>query len=235
MPDSLFGVISSHSANSYPPFCGSPHNHCRGCECVAPSLQTGTRHCDSLGPSFCGLVDIIMQFGVCNPREQATHVGGGGLDCVFISRSCAVLVRVHSGDHCCPLLGSDHFLCVAQSIPLLWVPQGGPNVGLFLLSGIGHQPSSVHTVLCSTGVLDWTLSCVVLSPFSSSMHILNVSSLTAGSQFGGRRNVSQRVCQIGKTHPKTLSSKNTFVQEHFHPKTLSSKTISSKKEDNFIQ
>ena len=37
-----------------------------------------------------------------------------------------------------------------------------------------------------------------------------------------------------KTHPKTLSSKNTFIQKHFHPKTLSSKTISSKREDNFI-
>ena len=37
-----------------------------------------------------------------------------------------------------------------------------------------------------------------------------------------------------KTHPKTLSSKNTFIQKHFHPKTLSSKTISSKTEDNFI-
>ena len=37
-----------------------------------------------------------------------------------------------------------------------------------------------------------------------------------------------------KTHPKTLSSKNTVIQKHFHPKTLSSKTISSKREDNFI-
>ena len=38
-----------------------------------------------------------------------------------------------------------------------------------------------------------------------------------------------------KTHPKTLSSKITFIQKHFHPKTLSSKTISSKTEDTFIQ
>ena len=34
---------------------------------------------------------------------------------------------------------------------------------LFLLSRIGHRPSSMHTVLCSTGALDWTLSCAVLS------------------------------------------------------------------------
>ena len=33
----------------------------------------------------------------------------------------------------------------------------------FHLSGIGHQPSSVHMVLCSSGVLGWTLSCAVLS------------------------------------------------------------------------
>ena len=37
-----------------------------------------------------------------------------------------------------------------------------------------------------------------------------------------------------KTHPKTLSTKNIFIQKHVHPKTLSSKTISSKREDNLI-
>ena len=48
-----------------------------------------------------------------------------------------------------------------------------------------------------------------------------------------------------KTHPKTLSSKNTFIQKRFHPMTLSSKntfiqkhfhpkTLSSKTADNFI-
>ena len=41
--------------------------------------------------------------------------------------------------------------------------------------------------------------------------------------------------QKKKTHPKTLSSKNIFIQKHFRPKTLSSKTISSKTEDTFIQ
>ena len=33
-----------------------------------------------------------------------------------------------------------------------------------------------------------------------------------------------------QTHPKTLSSRNTFIQKHFHPKTLS-----SKREDTFVQ
>ena len=56
-----------------------------------------------------------MQFGSAIPGPRW---------CVFISRSCAVHVR-EPGDHCCdeapvccPLLGSDHFLCVAQPIPL---------------------------------------------------------------------------------------------------------------------
>ena len=36
-----------------------------------------------------------------------------------------------------------------------------------------------------------------------------------------------------KTHPKTLSSQNTFVQKHFHPKTLSSKNTFV--QNHFIQ
>ena len=31
--------------------------------------------------------------------------------------------------------------------------------------------------------------------------------------------------KLQKTHPKTLSSNDTFVQNRFHPMTLSSKTI----------
>ena len=94
-----------------------------------PHFRLRTRHCDALVLPFVDLLISSCTLEICNPREQATHVGGGGLDCVFISRSCAVLVRVHSGDHCCdeapvccPLLGSDHFLCVAQSIPLPFGP-----------------------------------------------------------------------------------------------------------------
>ena len=78
-----------------------------------PHFRLRTRHCDSLVLLFVDLLISSCNLEICNPREQA-HVGGGGLDCVFIS-----------GDHCCdeapvccPLLGSDHILCVAQPIPL---------------------------------------------------------------------------------------------------------------------
>ena len=37
-----------------------------------------------------------------------------------------------------------------------------------------------------------------------------------------------------KTHPKTLSSKKTFVQKHFRPKTLSTQNTFVQTEDNFI-
>ena len=90
--------------------------------CGTPHCRLRTRHCDSLVLPFVDLLISSCNLEICNPREQATHVGGGELDCVFISRSCAVPVTVHSGDHCCdeapcPLLGSDHFLCVARSFP----------------------------------------------------------------------------------------------------------------------
>ena len=108
-------------------------------------------HCDSLVIPFVDLLISSCNLELCNPRDQATHVGSG-LDCVF-SRSCAVPVRVHSGDHCCdeapvccPLLVSDHFLCVAQSIPL----------------SLGPSTRSEWKF----PLRDWapTLSCAVLSP-----------------------------------------------------------------------
>ena len=65
--------------------------------------------------SSCGLV-------LCNPRDRATHNAGAALDLVCASSSSPVTVRVHDGDNCCshapaccPLLGSDHFLCVGTT------------------------------------------------------------------------------------------------------------------------
>ena len=90
-----------------------------------PHFRLRTRSCDAMILSFMDLLISSCHLELCNPSGQATHISGGGLDCVFISRSCAVPITVHSGNQCCveapaccPLLGSDHFLCVAHSIPL---------------------------------------------------------------------------------------------------------------------
>ena len=73
--------------------------------------------------SSCGLV-------LCNPRNRATYNAGAALDLVCASSNSPVTVRVHDGDNCCshapaccPLLGSDHFLCVGTtSFPRPEVP-----------------------------------------------------------------------------------------------------------------
>ena len=83
-----------------------------------------TRCCDAMILPFVDLLISCCNLEFCNPREQATHITGGGLEIVFTS-SCAVPITVHSGNQCCgvapgccPLPGSDHFFCVAHSIPL---------------------------------------------------------------------------------------------------------------------
>ena len=65
--------------------------------------------------SSCGLV-------LLNPSNVGTHSAGAALDLVMMSSSCSGSVRVHDGmgccNHapgCCPLLGSDHCLCVAAT------------------------------------------------------------------------------------------------------------------------
>ena len=65
--------------------------------------------------SSCGLV-------LCNPHDRTTHNTGAALDLVCASSSSPVIVCVHDGDNCCshapaccPLLGSDHFLCVGTT------------------------------------------------------------------------------------------------------------------------
>ena len=124
-PESPLGVISSTVPLVSTVSVGLPMIIAGDANVWHPHFRLRTRHCDSLVLPFVDLLISSCNLEICNPREQATHVGGGGLDCVFISRSCAVPARVHSGDHCCdeapvccPLLGSDHFLCVAQPIPL---------------------------------------------------------------------------------------------------------------------
>ena len=90
-----------------------------------------TRSCDAVILPFVDLLISSCNLELCNPREQA-HISGGGLDCVFILRSCGVPITVHSGNQCCmeapaccPLLGSDPLLvrCTLDSAPLRdWKP-----------------------------------------------------------------------------------------------------------------
>ena len=48
-----------------------------------PMIIAGDAHCDSLVFPFVDLLISSCNLEICNPREQAAHVGGGGLDCVF--------------------------------------------------------------------------------------------------------------------------------------------------------
>ena len=57
-----------------------------------------------------------------NPRDQATHVGGAALDLVFVSIDCPSTLRIHDGvscchqaPGCCPIMGSNHRLCVLST------------------------------------------------------------------------------------------------------------------------
>ena len=125
-----------------------------------PHFRMRTRTRDSLVFPFVDLLISSCNLENWNPREQATHVAGGGLDCVFISGSCAVPVSVHSGDHCCgeaPVVLSSSrirsFLvhCTFDCPPP--PPRGpfgeGPSGGLFLFSGAWE----LTLLLCAHHVL----------------------------------------------------------------------------------
>ena len=65
--------------------------------------------------SSCGLALI-------NPRDQATNDAGAALDLVFVSADCPSTLRIHDGigccaraPGCCPVMGSDHRLCVVST------------------------------------------------------------------------------------------------------------------------
>ena len=203
---------------SPPPFCGSPHDHCRGCERVAPSLQTAHQALRFIGPSFCGLVDIIMQFG----DLQSQGAGHPRWWRRFfrlrfhLQKQCSPCLRVHSGDHCCdeapvccPLLGSDHFLCVAQPIPLPLGPSTrserrplpplrdwAPTL-LRARGALLHWSSRLDALLCGPlPVSDRSL--IVEEIFNNLITILlqhapSQRQLPRRSQFGGRWSVSQHV------------------------------------------
>ena len=96
-----------------------------------PHFNLGrSRSCDSIVIPFVDLLMASCQLRLCNPPDRATHISGAGLDCIFISSSHAVEVTVHDGDDCCavapiccPLLGSDHFLCVTHGLTILARPE----------------------------------------------------------------------------------------------------------------
>ena len=94
-----------------------------------PHFRLCTRSCDDA---------MILQF----VDQQANHISEGGLDCVspevVQSPSLftqAIIVVRRRQPACWPLLGSDHILCVAHSIPLS--VQKGPDALCPLASGEG--------------------------------------------------------------------------------------------------
>ena len=62
---------------------------------------------------------------MCDPRDQATHVDGAGLDSSFMSRSHAVDITVHSGVGCFPVAQF-----VAPSSDLITISVGGSHHAL---------------------------------------------------------------------------------------------------------
>ena len=84
-----------------------------------------SRSCDVPIIPFWDLLMASCRLDLCNPPDRATHISGAGLDCIFISSGHVVDVVVRHGLQCCtgspvccPVLGSDHFLCVAAGLSL---------------------------------------------------------------------------------------------------------------------
>ena len=84
-----------------------------------------SRSCDVPIIPFLDLLMASCRLELCNAPDRATHISGGGLDCIFISSGHVVDVVVHDGLQCCtsspvccPVLGSNHFLCIAAGLSL---------------------------------------------------------------------------------------------------------------------
>ena len=100
------------------------NDYCRGCECVAPSLQTAHQALRFIGPSFCGFVDVVMQFGDLQSQGAGhPHWRRFGLR-FHLQKLCS---PCH--DHCCDasLLSSARVRsllvrCTTDSSPRDWEP-----------------------------------------------------------------------------------------------------------------
>ena len=94
-----------------------------------PCFSLGrSRSADNLVVPFIDLLISSCGLRLINPPDQATHVAGAAFDLMLISSHCPCSILVHSGLQCCveargccPLMGSDHYLCVA-SAPLIHRP-----------------------------------------------------------------------------------------------------------------
>ena len=96
-----------------------------------------SRLCDVPIIPFLDLLMASCRLELCNPPDRATHTSGAGLDCIFISSGHVVDVVVNDGLQCCtgspvccPVLGSDHFLCIAAGLspPTRPDPVRGPTL-----------------------------------------------------------------------------------------------------------
>ena len=115
------------------------------------------RPVDNLIIPFIDLLLSSCDLVLCNPADQPTHNAGAALDLVFVSSTCPAAVRVHDGHNCCehalaccPLLRSDHYLCVVStSIQMDHIPPA--PCGLPLLRDWGPF-SCVLTWTCVIGL-----------------------------------------------------------------------------------
>ena len=87
-----------------------------------PHVDLGPVLSDALIIPFIDVFISSCGLRLCNPRGEATHIAGAALDLFFISSTCREDLSVHNGvsrsdavPSCCPLLGSDHFLCVSET------------------------------------------------------------------------------------------------------------------------
>ena len=123
---------------------------------MAPTFQASHQDLRFIGPSLCGLVDLVMQCGGLQ-SQRAGHSrwwrrAGLRFSYPEVVHSLSGSIQATSvvGKRQFVVLFSGQITSCAFHIRLClpWPLWEGPSGSLFLLSGIGNRPSSVHTMLC---------------------------------------------------------------------------------------
>ena len=73
-------------------------------------VATRSRSVDNLVVPVIDLLIASCGILLINPPDTATHVVGAALDLMLVSSHCSCTKL-----GCCPIMGSDHFLCVASA------------------------------------------------------------------------------------------------------------------------
>ena len=88
-----------------------------------PHFNLGrSRSVDNLVVPFIDLLILSCGLRLLNSPDRPTHVTGAALDLMFVSSSYSGSMVVHNGalcyaqaPNCYPIMGSDHYLCVASA------------------------------------------------------------------------------------------------------------------------